>query len=314
MKPKRHFSVLVLIVLFLILTVGALGEDSGLSRTQDQRWIDKHYGAEWIYEGSLKGRAGENTGALVPAWLPMCFLFDSSVDEKQANQMISSLASSYAACGISLRPYAFTIRANFPSDPKALGELAREACPFPSQFGTHGSVVLQSARAGLTSNMCQDPYGQGCSTLCEPVSLSFLPAAASVADVLHQSMHANCCGPLCVDEGQGLGMEAGTHLDLAPSEIPTVGGFPGPITAQGCQALRAGASASPIADWYGPRKNRYYTQEKNFERQIDLARGKNLLPSPPVAPAEKSLAGSWRSDLAQIESKARHAKPPYRKE
>ncbi len=216
-------------------------------------------------------------------WLPMCFLFDPTVTTAKANEKLQSMTAAYAACGISLVPITFPIEA-LPTDPQNVAAVAQRACPLKSLFGVHGAVQIE-ANAELPRRMCQDPQAKGCSTLCSPVSVSMVSANASAGVGLHESMHSNCCGPLCVDNGQGNGIAAGLDMELALLAEPSakvyaskVSIYQAPaISDEGCRALRAGASPNEFSHWYDSERRQYYSADETNTR-FDLMAGKSFFP------------------------------------
>ena len=268
----------ILFFLTVAWSLTAAGEEQDLLRS-----LGSVYGPEWIeaaqkepkpwtparlvpevklpkVEAQAKAPGG---GAVVPTlWLPMCFLFDPIVDSAKANEKIVEMTGAYAACGIALEPYAFTLKPNYPKDFAAVGAAALQACPLNSVFGVRGAIQIESRYPQLAKQMCQDPAAKGCSTLCAPISISFVESNAGPVSGLHESMHSNCCGPLCVNEGEGGGIPAGPSIEIASyrddrattakgvQALKRVTGVAATVTEEGCQALRAGASKNNLTHWY----------------------------------------------------------------
>lgn len=188
--------------------------------------------------------------------IPMCFLFDSSVDPIQADANIKGLVTAYASCGITLQPYAFRIQSNYPKNFDRMLEASILSCPIPTVLGGRGAIQIESRFEELPQQMCGNPKAEGCSTLCYPLSISFVKPNATLATRLHESMHSNCCGPLCVDTEEGEGTPAGVGLEwayLGQSEFyASTNSSDLQISPAGCRALTAGATLqeSNIAPFY----------------------------------------------------------------
>lgn len=317
-------------ILFLLLTTivpHARAEEAApnwLNENEKVRWLTENYGPAWIEKNNKKLAATPVTkepspGAqLSPLWLPMCFFFDPSISADIANQKIRAMAQAYGTCGIALEPYAFTLRPDYPNNAKALRVAAEKACPFPTAFGIRGAIQIESRFAELPKQMCDDPQAEGCSTLCSSVSVSFVKPNAGAAIGLHESLHSNCCGPLCVDKGEGSGIEVGGEVELAffnttkdayaAKSLPVI---PPAINEEGCGALRAGASANNFTHWYEPERKEYYRVEKEPSKQKDLLEGKNILPKievaiaptvPARAPASSALPKELTDNGAPVPS------------
>ena len=299
-------------ILFLLsLGLTARAEEASPNRLSDSekvKWLGENYGPKWIEKnGAKKTAIGKepSPGAQLPTlWLPMCFFFDPSVSSELANEKIHTMVYAYSGCGIALEPYTFTLRPDYPNDAKALRVAVEKACPFVSTYGARVAVQIEARFPELPKQMCENQEAEGCSTLCSPTSVSFVKPNAGPAIGLHESMHSNCCGPLCVDKGEGTGLQIGAEIELAflndssmtvhattskPS-LPTL------IQPAGCEALKAGASANNFTHWYEPDRKEYYVPEKDPGQQKDLLLGKNLLPAPRVVsyesppPAERTPA------------------------
>ncbi|MCB0405403.1 MAG: hypothetical protein KDD51_11510 [Bdellovibrionales bacterium] len=228
-----------------------------------------------------------------PYWLPMCFFFDAHIDEEKANAQIRSLSEQYAGCGIHLKPFTFTIREGFSSDLQSIRALAEKACPFVDEFGVRGAIQMQTSNKKLPVSMCNDSKASGCSTLCESHSFSVLGPQAGAEVALHESLHSNCCGPLCVDAGQGSGQPAGYDLELASlgsrpqTEYASRSAISSKkISASACAALRAGASSNEVRSWRAGRDDVYYKRETEILSQYDLNAGVSFFkaqsPRPPA--------------------------------
>lgn len=298
-------AILVILVLF---SAAAKAEDSLLG------WLST-YGPAWIEGSKAKEPAkrtpsGLSSRAIMPSlWLPMCFFFDAAADAKVANEKITHLTAAYAACGIALKPYAFTLKGNYPRDHRKLTEAARRACPINSTFGVRGAIQIETSAAEVPQQMCSDPQAKGCSTLCTPLSVSVLTVDAGPEAGLHESMHSNCCGPVCVDEGEGSGRRVGGQTELAswkkvgkavhairniPRTLPTV------IQPEGCGALKKGSSANDLTHWYDPEKRNYYVPEKSPDLQADLTTGQSVLP-PTLVTAVQRPQISYTSEKIEPE-------------
>jgi len=284
-----------LLITFLFLTSANLfGEGSALSESDKVRWLGGNYGPQWIekqQESKVETKEPSPGAKLSPLWLPMCFFFDPSVDAAVANKKIRTIAQAYGACGIALDTHTFTMRPDYPNNAKALKVAAEKACPFVSAYGVRGAVQVETRFPEVPKQMCEDPEAEGCSTLCSEVSVSFVKPNAGPSIGLHESMHSNCCGPLCVDTGEGTGITVGAGVELAtflPDEINLAStskksAVPPLIKENGCEALRAGASANNFTHWYEPERKEYFAVEKDPSKQKDLLEGKNLLPNVQVA-------------------------------
>lgn len=239
--------------------------------------------------------------AVMPSlWLPMCFLFDPSVDAVRANEKIQGMAAAYADCGIALEPYAFTIKSNYPDDSALVGGLAMLACPLNYVFSVRAAIQIEPRSSLLAKQMCQDPAADGCSTLCLPLSLSIVKPNAGPQLGLHESMHSNCCGAVCVNQGEGGGIPAGPGVELA--SVSTTKKFQAAvavksreaiITKEGCQALRAGASPNGVTHWYDPDKKDYYVPQPDPARQFDLMAAKSFFPDPHRT-SQPTEISAWR--------------------
>jgi hypothetical protein len=233
---------------------------------------------------------------VVSHWMPMCFLFDPAIDESKAEQNIRDMVSAYRSCGIQLRPFAFTLKPNYPQDVATLKEAAVRACPLSTHFRVRGAVQVMTASAQTPKEMCQDSSAKGCSTLCSPVSFSVLSPDAGPATALHESLHSNCCGPVCVDEGQGTGITVGTGIELALlSKASHYAGSPDTLTAitsEGCAALRAGASRNDIQNWQSREGERFYHRQTDVSAQVDILGDRNVfngvIPVVQITPAVAS--------------------------
>jgi len=288
-----------LIICLLLLSSASRAETPAaptwLNEGEKVKWLGENYGPEWIEKNSKKMAATPVTkepspGAqLSPQWLPICFFFDPTVNPAIANQKIRAVAQAYGACGIAMEPYSFTLRSDYPANAKALKVAAEKACPFPTAFGIRGAIQVETRFPEVPKQMCDDPEAEGCSTLCSSISVSFVKPNAGAAIGLHESMHSNCCGPLCVDKGEGSGFEVGGEIELAfLTGEKTVRAakkvtLPPAILEEGCAALRAGASPNNFTHWYEPEKTEYYIPEKDPSKQKDLLEGKNILPKIEVA-------------------------------
>jgi len=250
---------------------------------------------QWNAIPGVVPRELSNKAIPLSQWLPMCFLFDPTVSPAKANEKLQSMTAAYAACGISLVPFTFPIR-SLPDDPEKVAAMARRACPLKSIFGVRGAVQVEASPA-LPGRMCQDPAAKGCSTLCSPVSVSMVSANSSADVGLHESMHSNCCGPLCVDKGQGSGLNAGLDMELAFLAEPTKKVYASTedtyraptISEEGCLALRAGASANEFSHWFDPERRTYFSVSESTER-LDLMAGESFFPKAFVTSLKPQLA------------------------
>lgn len=270
-----------------------------------QRWtghdLKGRTPGRWDLIAGMKGRVLSKKAIPLPLWLPMCFLFDSAVRLEAANRKIAKMSAAYAACGIALVPFPFSLQRDLPNDANEVAKLAREACPINEVFGVRGAVQVEAKSQALPQQMCQNYSANGCSTLCSPLSLSFVAPNSSPSVGLHESMHSNCCGPFCVDRGQGTGSPAGDNLEIAALDIPESKTLQAnaqaigteSISEAGCEALRAGASPNEFTHWYDPEQKIYYDSTKP-EFNLNLAAGDRLFPEAFIAslkaPAEKVTA------------------------
>ena len=261
--------------------------------------VSNDYGPKWIdgkTQGAKRGdepavpKIFHSQAVMPPLWIPMCFLFDSSADPVAANSKVRDLVNAYGSCGIAVEPFGFTLKPGYPNDFKAVKAAALAACPFNSTFHVRGAIQIETHTTEIAQQMCSDPQATGCSTLCEPTSLSFVSLHSGTASALHESMHGNCCGPACVNKGDGGGKAAGPGLEIASLWNP--GRFNGTevflaekdtagaevkISPEGCQALRAGASPNEFSHWYDPLRRLYYSHESDPANQKDLMAGKSFL-------------------------------------
>lgn len=259
--------------------------------------VSKDFGPSWV-DGNASQTAGPKTeenlnvseeAVMPPLWIPMCFMYDRSVNTLSVNQQLKGLAAAYASCGIAIEPLTFTIKSNYPNDFVAVKKAALAACPLNSVFHVRGSIQIEARSTEIAGQMCGDPGAKGCSTLCEPVSLSFVAPNSGTVSALHESMHGNCCGSACVNKGEGGGKVAGPGLEIAsfvPEHFPRsevfqaekdTAGAEAKISPEGCQALRAGASPNDLTHWFDPLKRVYYVPEDDPALQKDLMSGKNFI-------------------------------------
>ena len=244
----------------------------------------------WDLIAGMKDRVLSGKAVPLPQWLPMCFLFDSAVNKQAANLKITKMAAAYAVCGIALVPFPFSLQMELPNDAAQVAKLASAACPLPEVFGVRGAVQVEAKSAALPQQMCQNYSANGCSTLCSTLSVSFVAPNSNPSVGLHESMHSNCCGPLCVDQGQGTGSPAGDNLEIAMlgldesehyyASTKAVG--TSSISEAGCEALRAGASPNDFTHWYDPEQTTYYDPANPAFRK-DLAAGDRLFPAEFIA-------------------------------
>lgn len=291
------------LLLAILLCGTALGQ--GPARTASlQKRILSSFGPAWI-EGKKNPAASiPKKGTAVPAslWLPMCFFYESAADISSTNTKLRTLVAAYASCGISLEVHAYELKAGYPMDPEAVAQAASRACPIPA--GARASIQIEGA-AGLAGLMCQDSSATKCSTLCSERSISFLPAGANAKVVLQESMRANCCGPLCVSEGEGAGASAGVGMEL--SAPPPSGDFGDSrigdmtITPGGCEALRAGANPNTEHRWVLSGETQYYTRAGNPALRYDPAPAPEKKRVVAESPLTKKLLSSATSSPSEAE-------------
>lgn len=286
---------------------GARGADRGpasigpRSNTPDD--VEKHpEGAKSPQKGGGAKRpddgAGENTAAngppqTLPYWFPMCFLADETTPTKQINDRIKYMADAYAKCGVVIEPFAYTIKGNYPADNKQVQDLAKQACNLNDRFGVRGAIQMDVNNVKLPQQMCQDPGATGCSTLCERISVSMVGPGASPILGLHESLHSNCCGRLCVNQGEGVepagpGIDLATDLDedLLPFSVRNIKIFHAeeganlqetPISKGACLSIQQGASPNDGSHQYSPGRSRYYVKAEG-DKQIDITKGQSVFP------------------------------------
>ena len=283
----RIGKLLRLVLFFLVVQSSANAQESFT------RWLTS-FGADWVdgKKAPQKEPSAEtiSPGATIPSlWLPMCFFFEPTTDPKIANEKLQYLAQSYASCGIALKPYAFTMKPGYPKEAEKLLEAAKRICPIPKTFANRGAIQIETLDENLPKAMCSNPEAKGCSTLCTELSTSVVLSSTSKEERLHESMHSNCCGPVCVNEGEGSGRLAGFSIELASHQIATPSRNALPkanapwfhsISAEGCAALQRGASANKFNFPYEPEKKDYYVLADSVNKPIDMIAGKSALVSP----------------------------------
>lgn len=219
--------------------------------------------------------------------LPMCFLVDERAPEGIVNVQMENLYKAYAACDVAIVGVVTTLKGNyqnaFGGNAEALTKAAREACNLNAQYGTRGAIQIFTADAGLPKAMCRDPGATGCSTLCEPLSVSMVGPGADLLVGVHESMHSNCCGRVCVNRGEGI-ERAGPGIDLAARASTSrerhaeEGGRlqNEPISAGACASIRAGATKSAGDAYDTSRQRIFYAHAESDSRKLDLTQRKSV--------------------------------------
>ncbi len=210
-----------------------------------------------------------------PLWMPMCFLFDPSHDPTTVNKNMKKLVDEYGRCGIAVEPFAFTVQEGYPQDVQQLNGLVRQACDFDRAFGVRGAIQMGVNSAQIPQTMCREPGVQGCSTLCERLSVSYLAPGAGPETAVHESLHSNCCGRLCVNAGEGT-QNIGYGIDLVdnrtviqnwvqaePAQKPDLANAKEEeqeLDQEACNSLRQGASPNDGTHRYDPNKLSFYAR------------------------------------------------------
>lgn len=284
------------IIIFLItLPTLGLADDwaAGILNTFGPSWVDKK-------KNSIKsGNIFSDPDSMNTLRLPMCFFFDETTNEETAEDKIRFLTKMYSACGIRLEPKAFTLKSGYSTDPAQLMGLVRKACPFSEAVGVRGSIQVETPFSSIPQAMCKDSGALGCSTLCEPNSVSVITANSGNAVAFHESLHANCCGSLCVEEGHGAGDTGkwGIEFSTKSSEL---------FENRLCASLRKGASDLSISRWNAPLDGTTYRKGKRPGEQVDLNLRVSLLPKEVVPAAPVQVASP-----ATEPSRAPASLPPY---
>lgn len=213
-----------------------------------------------------------------PLWMPFCFLNDPAQDPTTINQNMKQVVDEYGQCGIAVEPFAFTIAPGYPTgNLEELNNLARQACDFNKAFGVRGAIQIGVADASLPARMCQEPGAQGCSTLCERLSVSLIAPGAGPQTAVHESLHSNCCGRLCVNAGQGT-QGVGYDIDVVKNEGPIkwyqaenpavppksqAKRAEPQLSEEACNSLREGASPNDGTHRWDPNKLTFYARAKD---------------------------------------------------
>jgi len=210
-----------------------------------------------------------------PLWMPICFLFDPSHDPTTVNKNMKRLVDEYGRCGIAVEPFAFTVAPGYPQDVQQLNGLVRQACDFDRAFGVRGAIQMGVNTAQIPQTMCREPGAQGCSTLCERLSVSYLAPGAGPETAVHESLHSNCCGRLCVNAGEGT-QGVGYNIDLVDNRTPIRDWYQAEpadkpaladakeeeqqLDQEACLSLRQGASPNDGTHRYDPNKLNFYAR------------------------------------------------------
>ncbi len=209
-----------------------------------------------------------------PLWMPYCFLIDPSHDPTDVNKNMKRIVDEYGKCGIAVEPFAFTIGPNYPSDYRQLNDLTRQACDFDRAFGVRGAIQMAVNDPQIPQAMCRDPQAQGCSTLCERLSVSYVAAGAGSKTSVHESLHSNCCGRICVNQGEGL-ESIGFGIDMVENNVPTkwyqaedakkpaladAEADNEELNPDACTTLRQGASPNDGTHRWDPNKLNFYAR------------------------------------------------------
>lgn len=235
---------------------------------------------------------GENSGDTssqgLPFWLPVCFLADQGASADSVNGKIKAMVDAYAKCGVVIEPFAYTIKSNYGQDPAQISEYARATCNIPDRFGIRGAIQLDVNNAQIPARMCNDPQATGCSTLCERTSVSMVGPTATPILGVHESMHSNCCGRLCVNSDEGV-EPGGPGISLAHfTPVTEVKIFhaeeganlrPADISPNACESIRTGAAQNDGSHRYVAAKQRYYAVADE-RAQIDITQRKNVFARP----------------------------------
>lgn len=211
----------------------------------------------------------------LPLWMPMCFLFDPSHDPTTVNKNMKKLVDEYGRCGIAVETFAFTVQDGYPQDVQQLNGLVRQACDFDRAFGVRGAIQMGVNSAQIPQTMCREPGAQGCSTLCERLSVSYLAPGAGPETAVHESLHSNCCGRLCVNAGEGT-QGVGYNIDLVDNRTPILNWNQAEpadkpdlanakeeeqqLDQEACVSLRQGASPNDGTHRYDPNKLNFYAR------------------------------------------------------
>lgn len=260
-------------------------------------------------EGSPDNRPPPKSGATtrLPYWMPYCFLVDPAHDPTTINQNIKQIVDEYGKCGIAVEPFAFTLQPGYPTgDLERLNDLARQACDFNRAFVVRGAIQVAVADAGLPGRMCTEPGAQGCSTLCERLSISYLAPGAGPQTAMHESLHSNCCGRLCVNQGEGT-TDAGYGIQLVQRSTPirwrqaepparpnqadaqAAGqGLPG----EACASLTAGAAPNDGTHRWDKNKLNFYAKATDPAAQKPLNGTSFFKAKPRTPPGPKQNKGS----------------------
>ena len=294
------------------LTVPAKTRGIGQSNLPPQKPEDSGANVDTERGGEGDAPKGGDTGrppvggtaSTPPYWLPYCFLVDPAHDAAAVNAGIKMIADTYASCGIAIKPYAFTIQPNYPQQPGELSTLARQACNTNTAFGVRGAVQLMVANPQLPIEMCDQDDAVGCSTLCERISVSMVAPGGPGITQLHESLHSNCCGRLCVDNGEGTGEPAGPELELSAQvdfmnlpvtgikvmqaetdTNPEQGDNDYQVPDATCQTLQQGAAPNTFHR-HDPNKQEYYiaATDPSVMKQLD---GRSLFPPQPQTPPDE---------------------------
>jgi hypothetical protein len=207
-------------------------------------------------------------------WMPMCFLVDPSHDPTTINQNIKRLVDEYGQCGIAVEPFAFTIAPGYPQDVQQMNNLARQACDFDRAFTVRGAIQVAVNSPQIPQAMCRDTTVTGCSTLCERLSVSYIAPGSGPDIAVHESLHSNCCGRLCVNNGEGT-QNIGYGIDLVFNQTPAkiFHGEPantpklsdakpenGGLNPEACASLQQGASPNDGTHRWDPNKLNFYAR------------------------------------------------------
>jgi len=255
-----------------------------------------------------------------PLWIPLCFFFDPKYSSAEGQQTVKTVVDKFAACGIAVKPHAFTLRAGTfsPDDPDNLNANARFHCQWKGRYPDAKYGVAQTHPDSIKASdyMCDGKGSQeikdkeegkkpwtvgGCAEQASDVSIVDRGGKGGVAT--HEFGHNVAQNSKLENYGEGGVFKTNAGLGLQLVDSPRDINKTGPIateghdhegldgdgfTAPGCAALRSGANDNSNRKIsYNPKALKsYYERMKDPNNQIDYnGRGKAALP--PIPYVEK---------------------------